>query len=369
MMTAGHGNCISDDGGVAGGVVQWPAADSVHADINDFTPLLMTASCPPLDLLQTWVAVVEFESVSRAATHLGISQAAVSQHIRALEEQIGVPLLDRVFRPALPTAAGLRLHQDAGKLLDQASQIAINARNVARAKGSTVRIGCVDSFAATICPQLVKGLSNIATKITLWSGITPVLDEQMDTRKLDIAVTTEGATKRSGIMRQRLFSENYYAAFPKDFDLKPQEDIEQLAKRLQFIRYSRRSLIGSQIENYFNRMGVEMERNFEFDATDPMLSLVAAGLGWSLTTPLCLWQSRHHIAGLKIVPLSMLRTTTRQCPPMQRSFYMLWRKEELDKLPTDIANIVTEVAQRQLEPDIAKAIHLNDEKLFIFNAD
>lgn len=326
-------------------------------------------SCPPLDLLQSWVAVVEFESVSRAAIHLRVSQAAVSQHVRALEELIGVPLLDRAFRPALPTAAGRRLHQDAGRLLEQANQIATNARNVAHAKGTTVRIGCVDSFAATICPQLVRGLSSSSAKITLWSGITPVLDEQMDTRQLDIAITTAGTTTRSGIVRQRLFTENYFAVFPRSFQRNALEEVTQLAKRLQFIRYSARSVIGGQIQSYFDRMGMDLERNFEFDATDPLLSLVAAGLGWALTTPLCLWQSRHHIPNVTVVPLDELRSGGRACPPLKRVFYILWRREELDKLPMDIHNIVTEVAQRQLGPDIAKAIGLPEESLFSFPND
>lgn len=324
------------------------------------------ATCPPLDLLQSWVAVVEFASVSRAAVHVGVSQAAVSQHILALEESIGISLLDRSFRPARPTPAGLRLYDDACRLLEQANQIAVNARNVARAKGTMVRIGCVDSFAATICPQLVKGLSGSSSKITLWSGITPVLDDQMNTRQVDVAITTLGATKRSGISRQRLFSESYFAVFPRRFPRQENEDILQLTKRLQFIRYSSRSMIGEQIQGYFDGLGIELERNFEFDATDPLLSLVAAGLGWALITPLCLWQSRHHIPDVTVLPLNTLSHGKKSCSPLERTFYMLWRRDELGTLPSEIRNIVTEVAYRQLAPDIAKAINIPAEALFTF---
>ncbi|WP_407277623.1 LysR family transcriptional regulator [Aromatoleum evansii] len=325
-------------------------------------------TCPPLDLMQSWVAVVEFESVSRAAVHLGVSQAAVSQHVQALEEFIGISLLDRTFRPARPTPAGLRLYDDACRLLEQANQIVVNARNVARAKGTTVRIGCVDSFAATICPQLVKGLSSSSSKITLWSGITPVLDEQMNTRQIDVAITTMGATKRTGISRQRLFSENYFVVLPRRFPRQETEDVGQLAKRLQFIRYSLRSKIGEQIQSYFDGLGVELERSFEFDATDPLLSLVAAGLGWALITPLCLWQSRHHLPDVTVLPLNTLHYGRKIFPPLERTFYMLWRRDELGSIPNDIRNIVSEVAQRQLAPDIARIIGIPEEALFTFPA-
>lgn len=324
------------------------------------------SNLPPLDLLQSWVAVVEFESVSRAAAHLGVSQAAVSQHIRSLEEHIGVSLLDRTFRPALPTPAGRRLHEDAARLLEQASQIASNARNVARTKGSTVRIGCVDSFAATICPQLVRGLASSSVRITLWSGITPVLDEQMNTRQLDVAITTEGSTKRSGVSRQQLFNEQYLAVFPRGFQRDSNETLTSIGKRLKFIRYSARSVIGEQIQTYLDGLVIELERTFEFDTTDPLLSLVAEGLGWALITPLCLWQSRHYLANLDVVPLSELRANGRPCPSSQRTFYMLWRRDELGNLPADIRNIVTQVAKRQLSPAISATIGIPAAKLFSF---
>lgn len=322
--------------------------------------------CPPLDLIQSWVAVVDFKSVSQAAVHLGVSQAAVSQHIQALEEFVGVSLLDRSFRPARPTPAGLRFYDDACRLLEQGSQIVINARNLGRAKGTMVRIGCVDSFAATVCPQLVKGLSGSSSKITLWSGITPVLDEQMNTRQIDVAITTVGTTKRSGIVRQRLFSENYFAVFPRRFLRQENEDVQQLVKRLQFIRYSLRSAIGEQIQGYFDGLGVEPERTFEFDATDPLLSLVAAGLGWALITPLCLWQSRHHLPDVAVVPLNKLFHGKKNLQPLERTFFMLWRQDELGTLPLEIRNIVTEVARRQLAPEIAKAIGVSEDELFTF---
>ncbi|WP_264474652.1 LysR family transcriptional regulator [Leeia speluncae] len=323
-------------------------------------------SCPPLDLLQTWVTVVELESVSKAAIQLRISQAAVSQQVRSLEEIIGVPLLDRSFRPARPTPAGMRLYQDAGLLIEHASLLIGNARNVMRAKGTIVKIGCVDSFAATIGPQLVKGLSNSSLKITLWSGITPVLDEQMNNRMLDVAITTEGSTKRAGISRQKLFTENYFAVFPKDFALQPVENLIQLSHRLQFIRYSSRSVIGAQIQSYLDNLGVEIERNFEFDATDPLLSLVAAGLGWAIITPLCLWQSRHHLDDVTVIPLNRIRSLGKPCPPLERSFYMLWRKEELQKIPNYVKEIVNEVASRQLTKEISAKLNIEENQLFTF---
>ncbi|MFI0087147.1 LysR family transcriptional regulator [Streptomyces bobili] len=66
-------------------------------------------------LLRTYVTVARLASFSEAARTLGYTQSAVSQHIAALEQDLGAPLLTR--RPVAPTAAGARLLEHAGPLL------------------------------------------------------------------------------------------------------------------------------------------------------------------------------------------------------------------------------------------------------------
>lgn len=55
-------------------------------------------------LLRTFVAVLEHRSFSTAASVLGYTQSAVSQHIAALEADLGARLVER--RPVAPTEAG-----------------------------------------------------------------------------------------------------------------------------------------------------------------------------------------------------------------------------------------------------------------------
>jgi DNA-binding transcriptional LysR family regulator len=66
-------------------------------------------------LLRTYVTVARLASFSEAARELGYTQSAVSQHIAALEQDLGAPLLTR--RPVAPTVAGERLLEHAGPLL------------------------------------------------------------------------------------------------------------------------------------------------------------------------------------------------------------------------------------------------------------
>src|SRR5262245_10471117 len=65
--------------------------------------------------LRTFVTVVRLESFSAAARELGYTQSGVSQHVAALEADLGMTLLHR--RPVAPTEAGARLLEHAGAIL------------------------------------------------------------------------------------------------------------------------------------------------------------------------------------------------------------------------------------------------------------
>src|ERR1700744_3795999 len=97
---------------------------------------------PEWEPLLTWVALVQTGSVSEASRKLGISQAAVSQRVKLLEEIFGTSLLDRTSRPAHPTAAGDRLFEHATSLLRGADQMIEGVRRISRSRRQIVRLGC-----------------------------------------------------------------------------------------------------------------------------------------------------------------------------------------------------------------------------------
>lgn len=329
------------------------------------TSFAATDNYPDWSLLATWVAVVESGSVSAASRRLEISQAAVSQRLKLLESNVGADLLDRSTRPAQPTAAGQWLFEHAVRLLGQAGEMVEGVRNFSRAKRRVVRFGCVDSFAGTLGPTLIHGLSGESRQILLWSGLTPLLDEQMENRRLDLAVTTAATSNKPSVKKVELFSEPYLLVLPRDFEPRRIPTLAELAKHLQFIRYSARSVIGRDIDKYVETFGEPIERSYEFDNTDPLLSLVAAGLGFALSTPLCIWQSRHFIPDVRILPLSALaRTAVKRDKPPHRTFYLAFREHELGKLPSEARNVIHLGAERIFAKEISPALGLSVDTLW-----
>lgn len=312
---------------------------------------------PAWEQLASWIAVLECGSVSAAATRLAISQAGVSQHIRRLEQDFDTLLLDRSTRPARPTAAGQRLYEHAIELFGRADQMTESIRALTRAKRALVRLGCIDSFAATIGPQLVRGLVGRLHRVRMYSGLSPDLLAQFQNHQIDMLMTTSDVAGESGVAQLPLFTEQFVVALPKDYPLGPRASLHDLSRKLPFMNYSVRSLIGRQIDTYLRSRHPDIELAFEFDATDPLLSLVREGLGFALTTPLCLWQSRHNSGGVRLVPLSMFHHQGQPYPVPSRKFRLVHREGELGTLPREVADLVR-VAVRELQRDITAALDL-----------
>ncbi len=75
-----------------------------------------------IDPLQTFVAVVRARNFSTAAESLGVTPSAVSKQISALEERLGVRLLNRTTRSVSPTEAGQMFYQHSENILDSITE-------------------------------------------------------------------------------------------------------------------------------------------------------------------------------------------------------------------------------------------------------
>jgi len=314
---------------------------------------------PSVDLpaLQTFVAFCEAGSMTLAAARLGVSQSAVSQLVKRLEQNMGCALVDRDVRPAQLTNAGRTLLELARDLLSHANAVAERVRQGGLSGHPRIRLGCVDSFAATVGPALIRALSSDASELHLGSGLTPALLDQLLSRQLDLAICTDAAASQPRLMQTPLFNERFVLVLPLVFAGESMPVLSGLSARLPLIRYSLRSVIGQQVERYLRHLGIQAEKRFEFDATDPLLSLVAAGLGWAISTPLCLWQSRHFMEQVAVFPLPVTALG-------QREFFLLEHQGEWRQLGHDIARVTRQVMQRSIVPDIRAALPMLGDDVF-----
>jgi len=112
-----------------------------------------------LNDLLAFVTVVREGSFTRAAAVLGVTQSALSQTIRALEERLNIRLLTRTTRSVAPTEAGERLARTIGPRFEEI-EAELDALTEMRDKpAGTVRITCTDHVLRTnIWPKLAPVL-------------------------------------------------------------------------------------------------------------------------------------------------------------------------------------------------------------------
>ena len=101
---------------------------------------------PPLRYIATFVCLSETQSFRRAAERLGLSQPAVSAHIRDLERTFGVPLVHRTTRHVSLTPEGQAFAARAKRALDDINMASQDLRDVAAIHRGRVVVACMPYF-------------------------------------------------------------------------------------------------------------------------------------------------------------------------------------------------------------------------------
>lgn len=263
--------------------------------------------------------------MSKAAERLGITQSAVSQSVRLLEDGLGTPLLNRSARPLTLTAAGLALANRGAALLDQAMNLRGAVIEASKGIKPNLRVGLVDSIAATCGTPLVQQLLRGTAQLSVRTGLTPNLGEALVRRELDLVISTRNLDV-DGMANHLLLSERFFVIAPKDQTsaCRSLPDLIKLSKQLPIVRFNFQSHLGEQVERALRRVGISPARRLEVETADTLTSMVAGGIGWAITTPLCLLQGARSAAAVRQDFVPELNA--------ERHVYLHVRKGEYDEL-------------------------------------
>jgi DNA-binding transcriptional LysR family regulator len=130
------------------------------------------------------VAVAEERSFTQAAKRLGVSQSALSQTIRNLEERVGIRLLTRTTRSVAPTEAGERLIRTVAPRFAEIDAELAAVSELKDKPAGTVRITSTENAAeAVLWPVLRRVMPDypdIKVEIVIDYGLTDIVTEQVD---------------------------------------------------------------------------------------------------------------------------------------------------------------------------------------------
>lgn len=134
--------------------------------------------------MAAFVAVAEARSFTQAATKLGMSQSALSQIVRRLEERLGLRLLARTTRSVAPTDAGQRLIDTLAPLLRDLDGAIAELSDLRDRPAGVIRLTTVEHAAKTVIrPAMARLLSDnpdIHVEVTIDYGLADIVADHFD---------------------------------------------------------------------------------------------------------------------------------------------------------------------------------------------
>jgi DNA-binding transcriptional LysR family regulator len=152
-----------------------------------------------LELLRSFVSVVDSGGFTRAGERVHRTQSTVSQQIKRLEDDVGQPLLNRSGKDVTPTEAGERLLSYARRLLSLAEE----ARDVLARPDSegAIRLGVPEDFAAYRLAKLLAAFSRShpGLRLDVRADQSAYLKRDLERGELDLALFKRTAGEKGGI--------------------------------------------------------------------------------------------------------------------------------------------------------------------------
>jgi DNA-binding transcriptional LysR family regulator len=137
-----------------------------------------------LNDLNAFLAVAREKSFTRAAAQLGVSQSALSQTVRGLEERLGLRLLARTTRSVAPTEAGERLMRAIGPHLESVADALAAIGSLRETPAGLVRITATEHAANSLLypavTRLARDYPDISIEIRVDNAFVDIVAERFD---------------------------------------------------------------------------------------------------------------------------------------------------------------------------------------------
>ncbi|MFK8019337.1 MAG: LysR substrate-binding domain-containing protein [Pseudomonadales bacterium] len=302
-----------------------------------------------LRALRVFSVVAHSGSLTQAADKLGITQSAVSQTLKQLEEQTGVEMVIRSSRPITLTAGGRILKSYAEKIESDMERMLNEIQLSANNKLAHLRLGMIDSFGDAAGQQLLSRIEPLVTSFSLRSGFTGPLSTALAEREIDLLITTDPLDDHHEFEHHNILHDPFVMVVSNSFAERSAITVAKLANELPFAGYSRDSRLGSLTSRIIRQMGITPNRVYEFDSTQSLLRTVKEGKAWALSTGLCLLRYPDLVKDLYV-----LKPEVDTAP---RQLSLVCRAGELGELPSKLAGYCREINENELKARLQQLAH------------
>lgn len=256
--------------------------------------------------LRAFLMLAHKGSFTSAAKELNLTQSAISHAVKALEEDVGCRLLDRMGKRVLLTQAGEQFLSRAEKIFEEMSAARADLETLSRWGQGRLRIGAGAMACQYILPPVLREFQKKfpECRLNIDLGDTAELVKALSTSKIDIALTLEPVNESNIEFRPLFTDELAFLVNPNH----PWAAIGRVLRadipRQKYLFYFRNSRTFGLIQDYFRAENMEIKSVVEMGSMSAIKELVKLGLGVSILAP---WIAQTELAKKSLVAVSVGR--------------------------------------------------------------
>jgi LysR family hydrogen peroxide-inducible transcriptional activator len=296
--------------------------------------------------LQYLVALAEHRHFGRAAEACFVSQPTLSTQIKKLEDELGVPLVERTPRKVLLTEVGRDIAARARDVLNEIEQIRGVARRTLDPESGTVRLGIFPTLGPYLLPHALPLVRKAFPKLELLlvEDKTEALLRLLREGKLDAAVLALPLHEDS-LHTEFLFEEPFLLAVSHDHPLAQQQGQLKLSdlSSQNLLLLEEGHCMRDQALEVCHMAGIGERSGFRATSLETLRQMVAANVGITLLPSMAVKPPVAQVENLHLIEF--------KGHPPSRRVAMVWRKSSaMDAFLKRLAEIF-----RQLPPDLLDA--------------
>jgi DNA-binding transcriptional LysR family regulator len=260
----------------------------------------------PLDSrqLRAFSVLARTGSFTQVARELHLTQSGISHSMKALENDIGCRLFDRVGKKVVLTQAGEQLLPHATRILQEMETARESLGRLGKWGRGRLRLGASTTACQHIIPTVLREFKESFPEhtITIEPGDTPELVASLLRHRIDLALSLEPSNEPQ-LEFHPLFTDDLHFIVAPVHPWARKGRVERSEiPRQNYILYRKHSLTFRLIEEYFRRDQIVLNTVIELGSMDATKELVKLGLGTSILAP---WVARKELEDGSLIALPL----------------------------------------------------------------
>lgn len=272
-------------------------------------------------------ALADSGNMTRAAEKLGITQSALSQQLKDIENKLGTDLFFRTRRKMILTEAGRQLQGTAAEVIETLESAERAIATKMKGEKGELRVGTQCIFCYKWLPQVMRRFQAKFPNIAVEVGSSIDLLEELEGRRFDMIIS--GAASPSEMHSSApLFADQLVCVMPQDHPLAACSYVQlEDFSGVNLISHADRSR-NRFFQQVLKPRGIEPKTLMHVGAPQAMVEMVAAGFGitvfprWAIAEALTTWRIVARPITPKGFPLTWhaVYMTHRNIPLYQQEF-------------------------------------------------